>query len=172
MGTGVNESNDLTGGVVIDVGCCRYGGDYSIERLLAEFEPRVLLGYDPNVADDTYEAQGAQVIITGAAIWTHTGTCEYVTPGLGGFIRGDSGDTPMFDAASIVREARSQFGGPLVLKLDCEGAEYGILERLIDDGSDRLVDFAWVEWHGPDRQPYRAWIEENWKGPRMEDWLW
>ena len=165
-------SDVLKGGVVIDVGCARYGGDYSIERLLAEFQPRVLLGYDPNMDDASYTQDGAEITVTKAAVWTHTGTCEYVSPGLGGFIRGDRGSTAMFDVHAIVTSARETLGGPLVLKLDCEGAEYGILERLIEQGSDRLVDFAWVEWHGPDREPYRAWIEQNWKGPRMEEWLW
>lgn len=36
---------------------------------------------------------------------------------------------------------------PFVLKLDAEGAEYDILERLIDHGKHELVDRLYVEWH-------------------------
>lgn len=164
----------LKAAVVIDVGCARYGGDYSIERLIHEFQPETLLGYDPNVADDAWQdpQHGTHIWLTRGGIWTKNGACDYVNAGLGGFIRGDKGATPMFDIAQVVRDAHENLGSPLVLKLDCEGSEYGILERLIEDGSDALVDLAWVEWHGPDREPYRAWIEQNWKGPRMEEWPW
>lgn len=36
---------------------------------------------------------------------------------------------------------------PFVLKLDAEGAEYDILERLIQSGKHELVDRLYVEWH-------------------------
>jgi hypothetical protein len=167
-----SNGETMKASVVIDVGCCRYGGDYSVERLVAEFNPDTLYGYDPNGEASDYTEADTHVQIAKAAVWTHTGYCEYVTPGLGGFIRGDTGDTAMFDIKMLVTEAYERHGGPLVLKLDCEGSEYGILERLIETGADRLVEFAWVEWHGPDRAPYRKWIEDNWKGARMEEWLW
>ncbi len=164
----------LKAAVVIDVGCARYGGDYSIERLIHEFQPGVLIGYDPNGTNERYvdDQHGTAVSLFRAAVWTKYGSCDYLTPGLGGYIRGDSGATLMCDVADVVRDCASLYGGPLVLKLDCEGSEYGILERLIEDGSDRLVDLAWVEWHGPDRQPYRSWIEANWKGGKLVEWPW
>lgn len=36
---------------------------------------------------------------------------------------------------------------PFCLKLDAEGAEYDILERLIASGKSDLVDRLYVEWH-------------------------
>lgn len=36
---------------------------------------------------------------------------------------------------------------PFCLKLDAEGAEYDILERLIESGKHELVDRLYIEWH-------------------------
>jgi len=36
---------------------------------------------------------------------------------------------------------------PFCLKVDAEGAEYDILERLIESGKHNLVDRLYVEWH-------------------------
>jgi hypothetical protein len=42
-----------------------------------------------------------------------------------------------------------------VVKLDVEGAEFPILERLVDEGTDALVAELLVEWHD-DKMPAYA----------------
>ena len=61
-----------------------------------------------------------------------------------------------------------------LLKLDCEGAEYPLLEHLLDTGVAKRVDLLLIEWHAhrmtdpllPDRQ---ADIISRWPGP-IEEW--
>src|SRR5213596_3219310 len=80
--------------IVIDVGCARYGGDYSIERLVEEFHPDVLYGLDPNPAVHTgmpkkeYLSAVAATTVTveRAAAWTYDGEIGYVEAGLGSWV--------------------------------------------------------------------------------------
>ncbi len=59
------------------------------------------------------------------------------------------------DAAPIVAKAIEDLGDrKLVLKLDAEGSEYGILTRLAAEGLLTRVDLLFLEWHRvPGRDP-------------------
>jgi len=59
------------------------------------------------------------------------------------------------DAGGVLREALDQLNGrKLVMKLDAEGAEYEILERLSNLGLLGKIDLLLLEWHvRPDRDP-------------------
>ena len=35
----------------------------------------------------------------------------------------------------------------IILKMDIEGAEYAVLDRMFDDGSFEYINELWVEWH-------------------------
>lgn len=48
---------------------------------------------------------------------------------------------PCIDILDIINDE------PFCLKIDAEGAEYDILERLITSGQSSLVDRLYVEWH-------------------------
>src|SRR5262249_2062957 len=65
----------------------------------------------------------------------------------------------LLDAASTFEDLRRRHpGSPILLKLDAEGAEYGIIERL---ASTRLLSGIWaasIEWHG---EPGPAVLEEH-----------
>lgn len=158
--------------VVIDIGCRRYGNDYSIERLIEKHKPVLLYGFDPNEQDRTDEHEGTKIVVYRAAVWVHDGETSYVNPGTRGTITSGTG-TPMLNVDTVVREIIAQHPDhDIVLKMDAEGSEYGILEHLIAEGSDKLVSLAWVEWHEPDRKPYRQWIEERWQGGELVPWTW
>jgi FkbM family methyltransferase len=43
--------------------------------------------------------------------------------------------------------SKSEAGIPLVCKMDCEGAEYEILERLFNQNAIGLIDIYMIEWH-------------------------
>jgi FkbM family methyltransferase len=135
--------------VVVDVGCARYGGDYSIERLLEEFRPDILYGFDPNESGDRlYEEDGTTVVIHRAAAWTEDGQVGYSQPGLGGFVSSTLAGqvVPAVDLARFIRELPED--AEVILKIDAEGAEYGLLEHLIRTKTDQRLTLAWVEWHG------------------------
>jgi FkbM family methyltransferase len=59
------------------------------------------------------------------------------------------------DAAKVVDRIREQHpGAPILLKLDAEGAEYGIVERLVASGRIAEIEAAAIEWHMEPGEPY------------------
>ena len=54
---------------------------------------------------------------------------------------------PCVDLADEIKRFSKRYKGRLVLKLDCEGAEYELLTHLIARDADLLLDVVWVEWH-------------------------
>jgi len=135
--------------VVIDVGAAQYGGDYSMERLIEQFEPEWLYGIDPN-PDLTFPLAGTtKVELISAAAWVHDGTIGYQADGLNSWVTDRRGapTAPCFDLARFIRELDEKHNDRLILKLDCEGAEYELLPHLIMDDVDELLDLTIVEWH-------------------------
>jgi FkbM family methyltransferase len=162
--------------VVIDVGCARHGNDYSIERLIEEFSPEVLYGFDPSEAVEVgrVEIGETRCKIERKAAWIYDGEIGFREDGLGSWVTDDSDapKVPCFDLAKFIRS----LGGEAmpILKLDCEAAEYEILDHLIETGADHLLKLVWVEWHpfGPeDHQARRLSIEER-IGCPLEEWRW
>lgn len=150
--------------VVIDVGCARYGGDFSIERLIHEFKPVMVYGFDPNdeivaSAPEGSERvnetrwvtpEGVGVALEKKAAWTYDGEIGYRSDTLNSWIT-DAVDAPKvecFDLARfIVERAGRDPSQEIVLKMDAEGAEYDLLDHLIETRADALLKLAWIEWH-------------------------
>ena len=148
--------------VVIDVGCARYGGDYSIERLIEEFHPDVIYGFDPSweaVMFDPPEDLKTVVHVSNEAAWTHDGHVRFTKDGLGGQVTTKGPETPCVDLARVIielygvryeREEGGEFSRDeteIILKMDAEGSEYELLDHLISTGADKLLKLAWIEWH-------------------------
>ena len=143
--------------IVIDIGCAKYGGDFSIERLLEEFRPEVLYGFDPMQGPDeypwppnppdgpTFPTKAMRTYIEKKAAWTYDGEIGFSGSGLGGHIDPDGENVPCFDLAGFIRSLPSDH--EIALKIDAEGAEYDLLEHLIATRTDELLKLAWVEWH-------------------------
>jgi FkbM family methyltransferase len=52
------------------------------------------------------------------------------------------------DASEVLRAIRKRHPeAPILLKLDAEGAEYGIIDRLVETGDIRELAAAAIEWH-------------------------
>lgn len=93
---------------------------------------------------------------------------------------GDVVQVKAFDFSSWLAEQwQSDFYGQIVVKIDIEGAEYDVLQNLIDDGNSGLVDAYLVEWHGnklaEGTRSYAAWQKEiiatlKTRGSRVEEW--
>lgn len=135
--------------IAIDVGCARYGGDFSLERMLEEFSPRVLYGFDPNWDESMFSPPDdltSQVIVQKAAAWTYDGEIGFEGSGLGGHLAPSPRLVPCIDLSKLIRSLGDE---SVVLKIDAEGAEYELLEHLIGTNADLRLELAWVEWHPP-----------------------
>jgi FkbM family methyltransferase len=165
--------------IVIDVGCARYGGDYSVERLIEMFDPELLWGFDPNPEglseawQEVAPVQGERVIeLRPWAAWTYDGQIGFFADGLNGHIQDHERATrvPCFDLARFINELPE---GPVVLKLDAEGAEYDLLEHLIATDTDGRLERVLVEWHAPyDPDRRRRNRIERVLLCSVEEWVW
>lgn len=163
---------------VIDVGCARWGGDYSVERLLEMFRPDVLHGFDPvpTVSEampaTAHAAPGGVTAIQlhRMAAWTYDGEIGYVKDGLTSHIT-DEPDAPRVRCIDLARFIAEQPEGPVVLKLDCEGAEIDLLEHLLTRMVTERLTRVLVEWHPWNEPKRRRAIERALKCP-VEQWRW
>lgn len=142
--------------VVIDVGAARYGGDYSMERLIDQFNPTYLYAIDPNPALELPElCEETIIVLHQAAAWIRGGTVGYRADGLNSWLTDDPG-APSVDCIDLAWFIRSKYGihedDNFILKLDCEGSEYELLDWIIDNDADELLDLCIVEWH-PKSEP-------------------
>jgi FkbM family methyltransferase len=55
-------------------------------------------------------------------------------------------DIPCVDLSTWIKNNFTE-DDYVILKLDIEGAEYEVLNKMIDDGSIKLVNELWGEWH-------------------------
>jgi FkbM family methyltransferase len=141
--------------VVMDVGAARYGGDYSMERLIEQFNPTHLYAYDPNPALELPEfCEETKIILNHCAAWIHTGTVGYRADGLNSWLTNDpkAPSVPCIDLAQEIVRLDELSDETLVLKLDCEGSEYELLDWIIFQDADELLDICIVEWH-PKSEP-------------------
>ena len=160
----------------IDVGCARYGGDYSIERLAQEFQPDFIYGFDPaSDYEPRFSLDKTEVRVSKAAAWVHDGETGFKVAGLGGHVDSRSPSlVECVDLAGVIVDVYEKHGPGLVLKVDAEGAEYYLLEHLIAQGADELLELAWVEWHPgtiKDGVGRRMGIEAS-IGCALTEWRW
>jgi hypothetical protein len=136
--------------VVIDLGCHTHAGhpaDESVQALIGRYHPDVLYGYDPHPDLEPGETtiDGTRVVLERSAAWTYNGFIAYdrrpdrVLAAAIGY--GDE-VVPCFDLAERVEDGA-------IVKMDVEGAEYGLLEHLRDTGADEKIRLLLVEWHPP-----------------------
>lgn len=136
--------------VVIDVGAARYGDDFSMERLIDQFNPTHLYAFDPNPALELPEhCEETIITLQNAAAWIRTGTVGYRADGLNSWLTDDprAPSVPCFDLAWVIKDIADRHDDRIVLKLDCEGSEYELLDWIIANDADELLDVCIVEWH-------------------------
>ena len=65
------------------------------------------------------------------------------------------------DVAVEVRKIKDQFPNlPIVIKVDCEGSEYTIIQRLAQEGLLYLADIYLIEWHEKGPEPLQKEFEK------------
>lgn len=157
MGTRVGSSRKTMSRLVIDVGCATYGGEQSIQPLIDEFQPDVLIGFDPSsaLANDPpvefvplTDGRECLVIRLNCAAWTFSGTVTFEEANTRGRIVGaDEGDWVHCADLARVIIGQADRGSEVILKLDCEGAEYELVPHLRATGADERITLALIEWH-------------------------
>ena len=62
-------------------------------------------------------------------------------------------------------------GEKVVLKMDCESAEFTLLNHVLNHGADKQIDLLLMEWHvaTPEHRAQKEMIEKRLKCP-IEDW--
>ncbi len=158
--------------VVVDLGCWDHNGKYpSLEWLAAKYDPEMIYGFDPSpeftLSEQVKAAAGLHrpCQLVQQAAWLYDGQIEYHSGHLSGggnnlgvaarrlgagptvmgrlgVVGEGSESVPCFDFSEWLGEH-----GPAVVKMDIEGAEYGLLERLVDDGRTHLITELLIEWH-------------------------
>ena len=160
--------------IVIDIGAATWGEDESQLKLIERFSPGVLFAFDPH--PDFQE--GIEIIDTTtvlrrrAAAWSESGSRKFIAEGLRSRLEHTSVPgqlrVPCFSIVDFFAVLPSN---GIVLKLDCEGAEYALLEDLHAAGEDERIKLLLVEWHRHEASDdlRRSSIEGYWRG-EVEEW--
>jgi FkbM family methyltransferase len=155
--------------IVVDLGCFPHRHEASIEPLIETYRPDVLYGFDPwpGLEEGETRVGDSRVVLERKAAWIEDGTIEFA------HVRGiRAWDSTVMRAKNRRREWTESrfrkvvvvpcfdFAGWLgtlpahpVVKMDVEGAEFPILERMVETGTDALVAELVVEWHD-DKMPH------------------
>ena len=149
--------------IVVDLGCFPHRHEISIEPLIETYRPDVLFGFDPwpGLTQGETRVGETRVILERKAAWIEDGEIEYAhLRGIRAWdstvmraknLRGEWSDArsrkivrvPCFDFSEWIRTLPS----PPVVKMDVEGAEFPILERMVERRADTHVAELLVEWH-------------------------
>ena len=139
--------------VAVDLGCADHGIWPSMETMVELFDPTHLYGFDPSATLDTdrHDVNGTPCTLERKAAWIGAGWMPYHE---GSVIEGGEHRVgPLVTESDTLVEAFDFSAwladhGPAAVKMDIEGAEYGVVNKLIEDGTHRLLTFLFVEWHG------------------------
>lgn len=144
----------------IDLGA--YKGDtieqfYNWGHLLSDPKEFQIFAFEPN--SDCWNSlnllakQKGNLSVIGKAAWVKDGDIDFIPDGIGAttmktkknWDQGLAIKVPCLDFSEwMTRFTKDDF---IVLKIDIEGAEFEVLEKMIKDGTISLVDHLWVEFH-------------------------
>jgi FkbM family methyltransferase len=149
--------------IVVDLGCFPHRHEVSIEPLIERFRPDVLYGFDPwpDLVEGETRVGETRVILERKAAWIEEGEIEFAQ--VRGLRAWDStvmrdkdsrGEWSSSRSHEVVRVPAFDFSAwvaalpePPLVKMDVEGAEFPILEHLVEKGTDSRVARLLVEWH-------------------------
>lgn len=170
--------------VVVDLGCADRGEWFSLPALANEYKPELIYGFDPSPLLNVRirKAAGVPVKLERKAAWIYDGTvtfddswirgrqgpigfAPYVTHSVGrvGTIGEGEDEVPCFDFSEWLRDHPG-----CVVKMDIEGAEFGLLNHLFEHETAVLMSELVIEWHdAPDKRQLK---ELKRLGVPVRDW--
>lgn len=143
----------------VDVGA--YNGDtveqfFKMGHLIGDPKKFKIYAFEPN-PEHQKALRELQIIrpnltVSDKAAWTNNGTIKFTVDDIGSTVmrskknwgKGTIIEVECFDFSEWIRKNADDF---VIVKMDCEGAEFPILEKLIEDDTIRLIDMLWVEMH-------------------------
>lgn len=177
--------------IYIDLGA--YNGDtveqfISWGQLLGDISDARVFGFEPNPnfqaewkdIHDRHIKHVREINFQQAAAWVDAGGLEFSLwreSDIGSTVMKDKRNwyagriigVPSFDFSEFLKEFE---GEEIYVKFDIEGAEYPVLRKMIEDGTDKLCKLLMIEWHagkmGEKWQKEEAWIKDNLKCDWME----
>ena len=166
---------------LIDIG--GFNGDSAL-HFIAYPDIDAVDAYEPNTAFKNIwkaiEEYYPSVRFIPKAVYTHNGTVEYHkrpddnplgSTIMKGKIQNDESHPIIVDCVDILDIVPDE---PYCLKIDAEGAEYDILDRLIVEGKANNIDRLYVEWHDGKMTSdnfARQMAIINYFGKRVKSWL-
>lgn len=147
-------------GLFID--CGGYDG-CSVIKFLASYPDFEVVSFEPNPEMHSYYDELPTTLVKKAA-YTYDGTLEFLVDPLDGdgstLVKDKAVDckgqwanqdcpqmvVECLDLSEYIRDVAKSYQ-TVILKLDIEGAEYDVLEKLLQDGSLRYVDLLMCEFH-------------------------
>lgn len=143
--------------IVYDIGCCHWGTETSIDKLVERFSPERLLGFDPQARPMSYRLKDTKVVVDRRAAWTHPRGVSLAQAGGSGCFVSDAPGRKV-ESFDLAEEILSE-PAPVIVKLDVEGGEYVLVPHLRRQGALENVSLLLVEWHG---EPLRGVEWEPW----------
>lgn len=160
---------------VIDLGCYTHEeAEESTETLIELYNPDIYYGCDPyhKLEEKIYFHKNNKTLvkIENCAAWIYDGFVAYHEddrPQRSFVNGGDSHKVRCFDLERLVSIFVDM---EIILKLDVEGAEYMLLNNLIDRSSNLKISEYLVEWHSDSHDYMKHKIVKANDG-RIKEWL-
>ena len=175
--------------LVVDLGCSDREGRWPSLTVLADrFKPDFIYGFDPSPSLNYRQRRinGIPCELRRTAAWTYDGLIRFddshvhsrngtigvgppiddrtCNPGRIGMIGEGTKYVTCFDFSAWLANH-----GAAIVKMDIEGSEYGILEKLVHDGTHKLLERLLVEWHFHEPTEILEALEQA--GCEVETWL-
>lgn len=134
--------------IVVDVGCQPHEND-STAILIDRFKPNRYFGFDPLAAPAAYAVDDqTAVVISDEAAWRYDGEVSFREDGSGSSVgMSESGPTvPCFDFGAWLEPMLDH---QVTVKLDCEGAEFALIDEMRRRSQLERLRLLLVEWHFP-----------------------
>lgn len=133
--------------IVIDVGAMPHPPEESTYFLADKFKPPLLYAFDlgPWFKPGAEDYKTTRIIRDQRAAWVFPGYVPYRNEGMcsGVISHGNENRVECFDLAEFILDLDL----PVILKLDCEGAEYMLMPHLKETGAEKLIELVLIEWH-------------------------